>query len=137
MIHIFRRHPEIDRAANPIRQLRYSANILNPKNNNTIHDSSIVMADSLLRQYEEDRRDELIAKRQERERIYSRELIEDYHTILKVNDIENQKRMGGTFGSDANNEIFYLWIAGVITPVMTIDSEGTIRIRNELRNRGK
>jgi hypothetical protein len=137
MIHIVRRHPEIDRAAKPIRQLRYSANILNPKNNNTIHDASIVMADSLLRQYEEDRRDELIAKRQERERIYSRELIEDYHTILKVNDIENQKRMGGTFGSDANNEIFYLGIAGVITPVMTIDSEGTIRIRNELRNRGK
>lgn len=40
------------------------------------------MADRLLRQYEEDRRDELTAKRQERERIYSRELIEDYHTIL-------------------------------------------------------
>jgi hypothetical protein len=102
MIHIDRRHPEIGRAANPIRQLRYSANILNPKNNNTIHDASIVatpihniMADRLLRQYEEDRRDELIAKRQERERIYSRELIEDYHTILKVNDIENQKRMEG------------------------------------------
>lgn len=43
--------------------------------------------------------------------------------------------MGGTFGSGANNEIFYLWIAGVITPVMTIDSEGIIWIRNELRNR--
>ena len=104
MIHIDRKPPEISKAANPIRQLRYSPNILNPKNNNTIHDASIVatpihniMADRLLRQYEEDRRDELIAKRQERERIYSRELIEDYHTILSVNDIENQKRMGGNF----------------------------------------
>lgn len=91
MIHIDRRHPEAG-TAKLIRQLRYSANILNLKNNNTIHDASIVatpihMADRLLRQYEKDRRDELIAKRQERDRIYSRELIEDYHTILKVNDI--------------------------------------------------
>lgn len=128
MIYIDRRHPEIGRAANPIRQLRFSANILNHKNNSTIHDASNVatpihniMADRLLRQYEEDRRDELIAKRQERERIHSRELIDDYYTILKVNDIEKQKRIGGTFGSGAKNEIFSLWIAGVITPVMTID----------------
>jgi hypothetical protein len=130
MIHIDRRHPEIGGAANPLRQEQYSANILNHKNKNTIHDLSRTllglkhqltmhnpddvpnphevrsvampiyntMTDGLLRQFEEDRREELTAKRKERERIHLRELIEDYQTILKINKIENRKRMGGKLG---------------------------------------
>lgn len=47
----------------------------------------------------------------------------------------NKREWGGTFGSGAKNEIFNLWIAGVITPVMTIDGEGIIWLRNELKNR--
>lgn len=56
------------------------------------------MTDGLVRQYEEDRREEPTAKRKERERIHLHELIEDFQTILKINEIENRKRTGKTCG---------------------------------------
>jgi hypothetical protein len=125
MIHIDRRHPEIGGAANPIRQAQYSANILNHENKNSVHNT---MAGKLLRQYEEDRREE-------RERLHSRELIEAYETILKFNEIENRKRMGVASGLGTMNEIFSLVVAGIITPGVTIDREGIMRIRFEGRNK--
>jgi hypothetical protein len=96
----------------------------------TIHNTPI---ESLLRQYEEDRQEELTTKRRENERIHSRELFEVYQT-LKINEIENRKRMGGNLGSDMN-EVSSLIAAGILTPVISTDKEGTISIRLEPTNR--
>ncbi|MGI0001168.1 MAG: hypothetical protein ACRD6Q_08065 [Nitrososphaeraceae archaeon] len=126
-IHIYRRHPELSGAANPIRQAHYSAAIPNHANGNTNHDwwfpgrkylltrnipytagafsphtaySSATpfyktpIESLLLRRYEEDRQEELATKRRESERIYSRQLFEDYQTAFKIREISNQMATG-------------------------------------------
>src|SRR5918994_3360080 len=90
--------------------------------------------ESLLKWYEV-RHKELEAKLRESERSSTRELLEVYQTVLKINEIENRKRMGGNLGLDTMNEVSSLIAAGILTPVISTDKEGTISIRFEPRNR--
>lgn len=139
MIHIDRRHPDIGGAANPIRQAQYTANILNHTKWKTNHDLSRtvydIMTEGLLRQYEKDKQDEITARHKERQRILLREQFEDYETALKIKETENRNKMQGNLDSVIMNELFRQMAAGRLTPVMTIDREGNISIRYELRNR--
>lgn len=89
--------------------------------------------ESLLKWYEV-RHKELETKLRESERSHIRELLEVYQT-LKINEIENRKRMGGNLGLDTMNEVSSLIAAGILTPVISTDKEGTISIRFEPRNR--
>jgi hypothetical protein len=91
--------------------------------------------ESMFRQYEEDRQEELATKRRESERIRSRQLFEDYQTALKIRETEIRKRMGGILGFDIMSEISNQMATGRLTPVMTIDREGSISIKCELTNR--
>jgi hypothetical protein len=84
-----------------------------------------------LRRYEEDRQEE----RRESERIYSRQQFEDYQTAFKIMEAEDRKRMGGILGFDIMSEISNQIATGRLTPVMTIDREGSNSIRCELTNR--
>src|SRR5918996_5205158 len=54
---------------------------------------------------------------------------------MKINEIKNRKRMGGNLGLDTMNEVSSLIAAGILTPVISTDKEGTISIRFEPRNR--
>jgi hypothetical protein len=90
--------------------------------------------ENLLKWYEV-RHKELEAKLRESERSHTRELLEVYQTVLKINEIENRKRMGGNLGLDTMNEVSSLIAVGILTPVISTDKEGTISIRFEPRNR--
>jgi hypothetical protein len=90
--------------------------------------------ESLLKWYEV-RHKELEAKLRESERSPTRELLEVYQTVLKINEIENRKRMGGNLGLDTMNEVSSLIAVGILTPVISTDKEGTISRRFEPRNR--
>jgi hypothetical protein len=88
----------------------------------------------LLRRYEEDRQEELATKRRESERIRSRQQFEDYQTAWKISETEIRKRMGGILSFDIMSEISNQIATGRLTPVMTIDREGSISIRCEFTN---
>jgi hypothetical protein len=88
-----------------------------------------------LRRYEEDRQEGLATKRRESERIYSRQLFEDFQTAWKIRETDDRKRMAGILGFDIMSEISNQMATGRLTPVMTIDREGSISIRCELTNR--
>jgi hypothetical protein len=90
--------------------------------------------ESLLKWYEV-RHKELEAKLRESERSRTRELLEVYQTVLKINEIENRKRMGGNLGLDTMYEVSSLIAVGILTPVISTNKEGTISIRFEPRNR--
>ena len=96
--------------------------------------NSTIPIESLLKWYEV-RHKELETKLRESERSSTRELIEGYQIVLKINEIENRKRMGRNLGLGIMNEVSSLIAAGILTPVISTDKEGTISIRFEPRNR--
>jgi hypothetical protein len=134
MIHIDRRHPELGGAANPIRQAKSLENIPNDMKSSTKRESSrtnegwkyynpylasifssntaysSVMpfhtspVESLLRRYE-DRQKELETKLMESERSRTSELLETYRIAMKVNEVENWRRIGGNFDAYIMSEM--------------------------------
>ena len=136
-----RKHLDLGAGVKPIWQESYSAN--NVYDRRTNHNSPVdpqaygvlhPATEWLVRQYQQDKKEDQKIKRKELERAAERDALDHYFRAMTINQSQNHSGEAGNGFGNISNLIPSLLATGNIVLVQTIDTHGNMVFRYELGN---